>query len=110
MCDNLNLDINNYTINELLNFFDCNLSNSIDTIKTNYEKKISSLINLPNNDMKNSLNKFFKEAYDNIISTKERNNKIASWYFFYTFHLSSLFPSLFFCLCNIRFWLRTHIN
>lgn len=76
MCDNLNLDINNYTINELLNFFDCNLSNSIDTIKTNYEKKISSLINLPDNDMKNSLNNFFKEAYDNIISTKERNNKI----------------------------------
>ena len=76
MCDNLNLNINNYNINELLNFFNCNLSNSIDTIKNNYEKKISSLINLPNNDMKNNLNKFFKEAYDNIVSFKERNNKI----------------------------------
>ena len=76
MCDNLNLNINNYNINELLNFFNCNLSNSIDTIKTNYEKKISTLINLPNYDMKNNLNKFFTEAYDNIISSKERNKKI----------------------------------
>ena len=76
MCDNLNLNINNYTLNELLNFFDCNLSNSIDTIKTNYEKKISTLINLPDKDMKNNLNIFFKDAYDNIILTKERNNKL----------------------------------
>ena len=66
MSKNLNLDLETYNKNDLLQLFSITDENNKQDILINYQKKVKSLDNLKDNNLRSTLTNFFKVAFDKL--------------------------------------------
>jgi|TARA_R110001599_G_scaffold288976_1_gene491957 hypothetical protein len=75
MEDNLNLDIESYNTDELLQLFNINNFENKDNITAQYNYKLQSLEEIQDRDLKSTLKSFFNAAYEKILQSVVLKNK-----------------------------------